>query len=68
MKFKEQTAAPIPSNAFSSILSTLKPDPNPLSLPASRESVYTAFKLPKTANDILLLSDIHVPYLRNQSL
>ena len=56
------------TNAFSSLLSTLKPDPNPLRLPASRESVYSAFKLPKTANDILLLSDIHVPYHNIEAL
>ena len=60
LKIQEVKPTKAPSsNAFSSLLNTLKPDPNPLRLPASRESVYSAFKLPKTANDILLLSDIH---------
>ena len=67
LKLTDMGQAPT-SNAFSSLLSTLKPDPNPLSLPASRESVYSAFKLPKTANDILLLSDIHVPYHNIEAL
>ena len=60
LKIQEVKSINTPTtNAFASVLSALKPDPNPLSLPASRESVYSAFKLPKTANDILLLSDIH---------
>ena len=57
-----------PRNAFSRLLNTLAPDPNPLNLPKSKESIYTPFKLPKTATDILLLSDIHIPYHNIEAL
>ena len=67
LKIKEQQKAP-KHNAFSGLLNALKPDPNPLGLPTSKESVYTAFKLPKSATDILLLSDIHVPYHNIEAL
>jgi len=67
LSIKEQQTAP-KQNAFSGLLYALKPEPNPLGLPTSRESVYSAFKLPKSANDILLLSDIHVPYHNIEAL
>jgi predicted phosphodiesterase len=35
---------------------------NPYNLPKSYESDRTAFKLPKECNNILLISDLHIPY------
>lgn len=35
---------------------------NPFHLPASDETIYEQFILPKSATRILLLSDVHVPY------
>jgi len=67
LKIKEQQKAP-KHNAFSGLLNALKPEPNPLGLPSSKESVYSAYKLPKSATDILLLSDIHVPYHNIEAL
>jgi len=49
-------------NAFDEIVNELKPDVNQFDLPASLESNYQPYKLPTNHNDILLLSDIHVPY------
>jgi len=50
-------------NQFNSLLAELAPETsNPLDLPPSQESDYKPFKLPTNHNDILLLSDIHVPY------
>ncbi len=48
--------------AFDEIVNELKPDVNTFDLPASLESNYQPYKLPTNHNDILLLSDIHVPY------
>ena len=48
--------------AFDDIVDALAPDLNPLDLPPSQESDYHPFKLPVSHNNILLLSDIHVPY------
>ncbi len=56
-------------NGFSSILDELAPsESNPLDLPPSQEAHYKAFKLPINHNNILLLSDIHVPYHNIQAL
>jgi len=56
-------------NGFSSILDELKPsESNPLDLPPSQESNYKPYKLPINHNNILLLSDIHVPYHNIQAL
>ena len=56
-------------NGFSSLLDELKPsESNPLDLPPSQESNYKPFKLPVNHNDILLMSDIHVPYHNIQAL
>ena len=49
-------------SAFDEILEELAPDINPLGLPPSQESDYHPFKLPVSHNNILLLSDIHIPY------
>jgi predicted phosphodiesterase len=49
-------------SAFDDILEELMPDNNPLDLPPSQENDYAAFKIPNNHNNILLLSDIHVPY------
>jgi predicted phosphodiesterase len=56
-------------NQFNSLLAELAPETsNPLDLPPSQESDYKPFKLPTNHNDILLLSDIHVPYHNIQAL
>jgi len=49
-------------SAFDEILEELAPDINPLGLPPSQESDYKPFKLPISHNNILLLSDLHIPY------
>jgi predicted phosphodiesterase len=54
---------------FGNMLNELIPEQsNPLDLPPSQESDYKPFKLPTNHNDILLLSDIHVPYHNIQAL
>jgi predicted phosphodiesterase len=35
---------------------------NPYNLPDSHEEIREAFKLPKSCNNILLISDLHIPY------
>ncbi len=56
-------------NQFNSLLDELVPgSSNPLDLPPSQESNYQPFKLPINHNNILLLSDIHVPYHNIQAL
>jgi len=55
-------------NSFLEIVNQLKPDANPLNLPKSLEEDYRAFKLPVHDNDILLISDIHIPYHNIQAL
>jgi predicted phosphodiesterase len=54
--------------AFDNILEELAPDNNPLDLPPSHESNYQPYKIPTNHNNILLLSDIHVPYHNIQAL
>ena len=73
-------AATVPSNGnlaqlkskldtFDAILDELQPEQsNPLDLPPSQESDYKPFKLPINHNNILLLSDIHIPYHNIQAL
>jgi predicted phosphodiesterase len=57
-----------PTNAFSGILEKLKPNPNPLGLPESKENAFAPFKLDKSVRKILFLSDIHVPYHNIEAL
>ena len=49
-------------NAFESIVNELIPESNPLGLPDSKEKTYSPYKFPVNHNDILFLTDIHVPY------
>jgi predicted phosphodiesterase len=49
-------------NAFEQIVNELAPDANPLGLPDSKENQYNPYKFPVNHNDILFLTDIHVPY------
>ena len=49
-------------NEFENIVNELAPELNTFDLPPSQESNYQPYKLPINHNDILLLSDIHVPY------
>ncbi len=54
---------------FTNMINELIPqEANPLDLPPSQESNYKPFKLPVNHNNILLLSDIHVPYHNIQAL
>jgi len=54
---------------FKNIIDELLPAAsNPLDLPPSNESNYQPFKIPTNHNNILLLSDIHVPYHNIQAL
>ena len=67
---KSSVAKPVTKNftsaertgEFDAILSKFDKGYNPLGLPESLETEYKPFKLPKNHNDILLLSDIHIPY------
>jgi predicted phosphodiesterase len=54
--------------ALDNIVEELRPDNNPLDLPPSHESNYQPFKIPTNHNNILLLSDIHVPFHNIQAL
>lgn len=49
-------------NAFEEIINELMPENNPLGLPDSKENKYNPYKFPVNHNDILFLTDIHVPY------
>jgi len=49
-------------NEFENIVNELAPELNTFDLPPSQESNYQPYKLPINHNDILLLSDIHVPW------
>jgi len=49
-------------------LKALSKNDNPLNLPKSLEPEHKAFKLPVSHNDILLISDIHIPYHNIQAL
>ena len=54
---------------FGNMVNELMPEQsNPLDLPPSQEANYKPFKLPINHNNILLLSDIHVPYHNIQAL
>ncbi len=54
---------------FGNIVDELMPEQsNPLDLPPSQEANYKPYKLPINHNNILLLSDIHVPYHNIQAL
>ena len=54
---------------FTNMMNELIPqEANPLDLPPSQEANYKPFKLPINHNNILLLSDIHVPYHNIQAL
>ncbi len=54
---------------FGNMVNELMPEQsNPLDLPPSQEAHYKPFKLPINHNNILLLSDIHVPYHNIQAL
>ena len=57
-RFKPQAIV----NAFEDIINELIPDSNPLGLPDSKENKYSPYKFPTNHNDILFLTDIHVPY------
>jgi predicted phosphodiesterase len=50
------------AGAFEQIINELVPDNNPLALPESKEREWKPYKLPVNHNDILFLTDIHVPY------
>lgn len=54
---------------FQTMANELVPEAaNPLNLPPSQEANYKPYKLPINHNNILLLSDIHVPYHNIQAL
>lgn len=53
---------------FAFMGSEVNPDFNPFGLPESLEKEYKAFKLPINDNNILFLSDIHIPYHNIQAL
>lgn len=47
---------------FSFMANDINPNLNPFGLPESLESEYTAYELPRYCDNILFLSDIHIPY------
>jgi predicted phosphodiesterase len=53
---------------FDIMVNELQPQHNQYGLPESLESSYSAYKLPNNHNNILLLSDIHVPYHNIEAL
>lgn len=53
---------------FSFMANDINPDLNPFGLPESLESEYKAYELPKHCDNILFLSDIHIPYHNIQAL
>lgn len=56
------------TSSFTALLNEFVPNQNPFGLPESLENIYEPYVLPKHASNILLLSDIHVPYHNIQAL